>query len=512
MFDSLSEKLEGALQSVSGQGRINEINVAETMREIRRALLNADVNFQVAREFTSRVKEKALGEDVLTSVTPGQQLTKIVYDELTHFLGEEHEGIEMADQPPTVILVAGLQGSGKTTFCAKLAKHYVKEGHAPLLAAADVYRPAAVDQLQKLASEASVPVYSVQEDDGTIVQDAVRVADEAVSEARRTARDIVIIDTAGRMHIDEQMMQEVTDIKTTVEPDEILFVVDSMTGQDAVNTAKEFNEQLDYDGVVLTKLDGDARGGAALSVRQITGAPIKFMGTGEKLDGLEAFHPDRVASRILGMGDVLSLVEEVQTKVDQKQARRMAGKMGKASKRFTLDDMKSQLEQMSRLGGMGGLLSLVEDVQRKVDQKQARRLAGKVGKGSRRFGLDDFKNQLEQMEKLGGLGSLAEKMPGMGNLPEAAKAQLDDKRTRCMIAIVNSMTPKERRYPDTINGSRKRRIAQGSGTQIQDVNRLLKQHKQMQKMMKKAGSGKLQKMMQNMPGGGMPGGGGGMPF
>ncbi|NBB75196.1 MAG: signal recognition particle protein [Bacteroidetes bacterium] len=463
MFESLSEKLEGALQSISGQGRINELNVAETMREIRRALLNADVNYQVAKDFTNRVKEKATGEEVLTSVTPGQQLTKIVYDELTHFLGEEHEDIEYANEPPTVILIAGLQGSGKTTFTAKLAKHFVKEGHAPLLAAADVYRPAAVDQLQKLASQVSVPVYSVEEN-GTIVQDAVRVAEEAVAEARRTARDIVIIDTAGRMHIDERMMQEVADIKSAVDPNEILFVVDSMTGQDAVNTAKEFNEQLDYDGVVLTKLDGDTRGGAALSIRSVVNKPIKFASTGEKLDALTPFYPDRMAQRILGMGDVVSFVERAQEQYDQKQAKKL---------------------------------------QRKIRSQD--------------FDLQDFYDQLQRIKKMGPLQDLLGMIPGVGN--QVKDLDVDDDAFRHIEAMILSMTPEERANPQILNGTRRRRIAKGSGMRVRDVNQMIKQFRDMKKMMKKmsglTGSGQggmdLQKLMDRMGGGGggLPGGGGG---
>jgi signal recognition particle subunit SRP54 len=457
MFDSLSEKLEGALQSISGQGRINELNVAETMREIRRALLNADVNYQVAKEFTNRVKEKATGEEVLTSVTPGQQLTKIVYDELTHFLGEEHEDIEYANEPPTVILIAGLQGSGKTTFSAKLAKHFVKEGRAPLLAAADVYRPAAVDQLEKLASQVSVPVYSVQEGDGTIVQDAVRVAEEAVAEARRTARDIVIIDTAGRMHIDERMMKEVTDIKGAVDPNEILFVVDSMTGQDAVNTAKEFNEQLDYDGVVLTKLDGDTRGGAALSIRSVVDKPIKFASTGEKLDALTPFYPDRMAQRILGMGDVVSFVERAQEQYDQQQA---------------------------------------EKLQRKIRTQE--------------FDLQDFYDQLQRIKKMGPLKDLIGMIPGVGN--QVKDLDVDDDAFKHIEAMVLSMTPEERANPQILNGTRRRRIAQGSGMRVRDVNQLIKQFRDMKKMMKKMsgltggkGGMNLQKLMNRMGGGGSGG-------
>ena len=457
MFESLSEKLEGALQSISGQGRINELNVAETMREIRRALLNADVNYQVAKDFTNRVKEKATGEEVLTSVTPGQQLTKIVYDELTHFLGEEHEDIEYADDPPTVILIAGLQGSGKTTFTAKLAKHFVKEGRAPLLAAADVYRPAAVDQLQKLASQVSVPVYSVQDDDGAIVQDAVRVAEEAVAEARRTARDIVIIDTAGRMHIDERMMQEVTDIKAAVDPNEILFVVDSMTGQDAVNTAKEFNEQLDYDGVVLTKLDGDTRGGAALSIRSVVEKPIKFASTGEKLDALTPFYPDRMAQRILGMGDVVSFVERAQEQYDEQQA---------------------------------------EKLQRKIRTQE--------------FDLQDFYDQLQRIKKMGPLKDLLGMIPGVGN--QVKDLDVDDDAFKHIEAMIQSMTPEERANPQILNGTRRRRIAHGSGMRVRDVNQLIKQFRDMKKMMKKMsgltggkGGMNLQKLMDRMGGGGSGG-------
>ena len=428
MFENLSDKLESALQSVTGQGRINEVNVAETMREIRRALLNADVNYQVAKEFTNNVKEEATGEEVLNSVTPGQQLTKIVYDELARVLGGEHEEIEMADTPPTVILVAGLQGSGKTTFSAKLARHLRKEGHAPLLAASDVYRPAAVDQLKKLAGEINVPVYSIEED-GVIVEDAVRVAEEAVEEARNTARDVVIIDTAGRMHIDEQMMQEVADIKNAVTPNETLFVVDSMTGQDAVNTAKEFNERLDYDGVVLTKLDGDTRGGAALSIRTVVNKPIKFASTGEKLDALTPFYPDRMAQRILGMGDVVSFVERAQEEYDQKEAERL--------------------------------------------QKKIR---------SEEFDLQDFYDQLQRIQNMGSMKELMGMIPGVGN--KIQDLDIDDDAFKHIEAMILSMTPEERRSPDVINGSRRRRIARGAGVEVRDVNQLLKQFREMKKMMK----------------------------
>ena len=429
MFENLSEKLESALQSVTGQGRINEVNVAETMREIRRALLNADVNYQVAKEFTSNVKEAATGEEVLNSVTPGQQLTKIVYDELARVLGGEREEIEMAETPPTVILVAGLQGSGKTTFSAKLARHLRKEGHAPLLAASDVYRPAAVDQLQTLADQVNVPVYTIQEEDGTIVEDAVRVAREAVEEARKTARDVVIIDTAGRMHIDEQMMQEVADIKGAVEPNETLFVVDSMTGQDAVNTAKEFNERLDYDGVVLTKLDGDTRGGAALSIRTVVDKPIKFASTGEKLDALTPFYPDRMAQRILGMGDVISFVERAQEEYDEKEAERL--------------------------------------------QKKIR---------SQEFDLQDFYDQLQRIQNMGSMKELMGMIPGVGN--KIQDLDIDDDAFKHIEAMIQSMTPVERSNPDILNGMRRRRIARGSGVEVRDVNQLISQFNEMKKMMK----------------------------
>ena len=428
MFESLSEKLEGALQSVTGQGRIDEVNVAETMREIRRALLNADVNYQVAKEFTENVKEAATGEDVLTSVTPGEQLTKIMHDELTRVLGGEQKDIEMADTPPTVVLVAGLQGSGKTTFSAKLARHFRKEGHAPLLAASDVYRPAAVDQLKTLADRVNVPVYSIEED-GEIVKDAVRVADEAVTEAKNTARDIVIIDTAGRMHIDEEMMQEVADIKATVEPNETLFIVDSMTGQDAVNTAKEFNERINYDGVVLTKLDGDTRGGAALSIRTVVEKPIKFASTGEKLDALTPFYPDRMAQRILGMGDVVSFVERAQEQYDEKEAERL--------------------------------------------QKKIR---------SEEFDLQDFYDQLQRIQKMGSIKELMGMIPGIGN--KISDLDIDEDAFKHIEAIIQSMTPEERANPDILNGMRRRRIARGSGNEVRDVNQLISQFEEMKDMMK----------------------------
>lgn len=429
MFENLTEKLEGALKTISGQGRINELNIAETMREIRRALLDADVNYQVARDFTERVKTQVLGTEVLTSVSPGQQLVKIVYDELVYFLGGQQVDLNRAKNPPTVILVAGLQGSGKTTFCGKLALFLKGQGHAPMLAAADVYRPAAVDQLRMLADSIRVPVYSLQAADGTVVQDAVRVAREAVAEARRTARDLVIIDTAGRLHVDERMMQEVEQIKNAVNPNEILFVVDSMTGQDAVNTALEFNKRLDYHGVVLTKLDGDTRGGAALSIRSVVQKPIKFASIGEKLDALTPFFPDRMAQRILGMGDVVSFVEKAQAQFDEKQA---------------------------------------EKLQKKIRSEE--------------FNLEDFLDQLDRLKKMGSIRDLLGMIPGVGRAVK--DLEVDDDAFKHIEAIIQSMTVLERQKPQIINASRKRRIALGCGMEVRDVNQLLKQFEDMKKMMK----------------------------
>lgn len=429
MFDSLSDKLEGALRSLSGQGRITELNIAESMREIRRALLDADVNYQVAREFTERIKEKALGQDVLSSVSPGQQLVKIVYDELVYFLGETHEEISFSAQPPTVILIAGLQGSGKTTFSGKLANYFKGKGRSPMLAAADVYRPAAVDQLEMVADSVGVPVYALREGDGSIVQDPVRIAKEAVQAARKDARDILIIDTAGRLHVDEQMMTEVSDIKSAVNPDEILFVVDAMTGQDAVNTAVEFNQRLNFDGVVLTKLDGDTRGGAALSIRKVVEKPIKFASTGEKMDALTPFYPERMAQRILGMGDVVSLVEKAQEQFDQKQA---------------------------------------EKLQKKIQ--------------SENFDLEDFLDQLNRLKKMGSMKDLIGMIPGVGR--QVKDLDIEEDAFKYIEAIIKSMTPEERQQPQIINGSRRRRIARGAGVEVREVNQLLKQFREMRKMMK----------------------------
>ena len=455
MFDSLSERLGSTLQKLRGQGRITEDNVKETLREVRMALLEADVALAVVREFIDKVKQRAMGQDVLRSLTPGHALVKVVQDELVAVMGEANESLNLNAQPPAVILLAGLQGAGKTTSVAKLARWLKeREGKSVMVASADVYRPAAIQQLQTLASEVDVKFFPSQSD-----QNPVDIAKAAVAQAKLQFVDVVIIDTAGRLHIDDDMMDEIKQIHAAINPIETLFTVDSMTGQDAAITAKAFNEALPLTGVILTKTDGDARGGAALSIRHITGKPIKFMGVGEKTDALEPFHPDRVVSRILGMGDVLSLVE---------------------------------------------------DVQRKVDKGAAEKLASKLKKGQG-FDLEDFRDQLRQMGKMGGMTSMLEKMPGMANIPAAAKQQVNDKELNKLEAIINSMTKKERKRPDIIKGSRKKRIAAGSGTQIQDVNRLLKQFTQMQKMMKKMSQkGGLAKMMRGL-GGRFPMGGG-LPF
>ena len=455
MFDSLSDRLNRTLKNIRGQGRITEANVKDTLREVRMALLEADVALPVVREFVDHVRERALGEEVMQSLSPGQALIKIVREELEKVMGEANEELDLSTRPPAVILMAGLQGSGKTTSVAKLARWLrERKKKSVLVASADVYRPAAIDQLETLAKEVEVDFFP-----SNPTQDPVDIATAAIDQARKTAKDVVIIDTAGRMHIDEEMMGEIKRLHAAIDPVETLFVVDSMTGQDAANTAKAFNEALPLTGVILTKTDGDARGGAALSIRHITGKPIKFLGVGEKTTALEAFHPDRLASRILGMGDVLSLIEEAEQKVDRKEAEKLAKKVAK-------------------------------------------------GKG---FNLEDFRSQLQQMQNMGGIGALMDKMPGMANVPDAVKNNIDDKQFKRLEAIINSMTPHERRFPQVIKGSRKRRIAQGSGTQVQDVNRLLKQFTQMQKMMKKMSKGGMGKMMRGLGGlkGGMPPG---MPF
>lgn len=439
MFEDLSSKLDSAFQSLKGEARITEVNIAETVREIRRALLDADVNYEVAKQFTADIKEQALGSDVLSSVNPGQQFTKIVFDRLVDTFGGEREEIATAQNPPTVILIAGLQGSGKTTFTGKLAR-YLKQEHKrnPLLAAADVYRPAAVDQLKTLAGQIDVPVYSIEQ------KDAVRVAKEAVSMAKSLALDTVIIDTAGRLHVDENMMNEVAQIKEAVNPHEILFVVDSMTGQDAVNTAKEFNERINYDGVVLTKLDGDTRGGAALSIKTVVNKPIKFVSTGEKLDALSPFYPDRMAQRILGMGDVVSLVEKAQKEFDAKEA---------------------------------------EKLQKKIK--------------SDKFDLNDFLDQIQKIKKMGDFTDLVSMIPGASKAIE--DADIDDDAFKPIEAIILSMTPEERSNPDLLNGSRRRRIAKGSGTTVREINELMKQFDQMKKMMKTMSKmGKMGRALQGL--------------
>jgi len=464
MFENLTDRLSRTLQNLRGQGRITEDNVKDTLREIRMALLEADVALPVVREFVDRVKAKAVGEEVTKSLTPGQVLVKIVNDELVAVMGEANEGLNLAAQPPAVVMMAGLQGSGKTTSVGKLAR-FLKEREKKkvMVVSCDVYRPAAIEQLKTLAAEVGAEFFPSSPD-----QKPQDIARAALAQAKKSFADVLIVDTAGRLHIDDAMMAEIKALHADIDPVETLFVVDAMTGQDAANTAKAFNEALPLTGVILTKTDGDARGGAALSIRQITGKPIKFMGVGEKTTALEPFHPDRVASRILGMGDVLSLVEEVS---------------------------------------------------RKVDQKEAEKLAKKVMQGQG-FTLQDFKEQIEQMNKLGGMGAMMDKLPGMGKIPDAVKAQAGDKEMGKLVAIINSMTVHERAFPAVIKGSRKRRIAQGSGTQVQDVNKLLKQFTQMQKMMKKMKGGGLSKMMRGLkgrmgPGGGMPPGGmppGGFPF
>jgi signal recognition particle subunit SRP54 len=442
MFDNLSQRLTQTMQKLRGKGRLTDDSIRETLREVRIALLEADVALPVVQSFIGQVKERALGQEVISSLQPGQALVKIVHDELVRIMGEENEALDLRASPPVVVLLAGLQGSGKTTTTAKLARLLKEQSKKKVMVVScDVYRPAAIEQLETLATQVDVLFHP-----SSATDKPVAIAKQALDAARKQFVDVLLVDTAGRLHIDTDMMDEIRQLHAAVNPHETLFVVDSMTGQDAANTARAFNETLALTGVILTKTDGDARGGAALSVRHITGKPIKFIGTGEKIDELQPFHPERVASRILGMGDVLSLVE---------------------------------------------------DVQRHVDKDKAEKLARKIQKG-KGFDLDDFRSQLEQMQSMGGMSSLVDKMPGMGQLPDQVKNRVNDGQTVSMIAIINSMTPQERRFPDVIRGSRKKRIASGSGTKIQDINRMLKQFSQMQRMMKKFGKGGMKGMMRKM--------------
>ncbi len=461
MFQSLSDRLSASLRSISGKARLTEDNIQDTLREVRMALLEADVALPVVKQFVDSVKQRALGTEVMNSLSPGQAFLKIVQAELELVMGSANEALNLSTQPPAIVLMAGLQGAGKTTSVAKLARLLKERDKKKVtVVSADVYRPAAIKQLETLAGEVGVDFFPSDAE-----QKPVDIARAALEHARIQFSDVLIVDTAGRLAIDQDMMDEITELHRALNPIETLFVVDAMTGQDAANTAKAFGEALPLTGVILTKVDADTRGGAALSVRSITGKPIKFLGVGEKTAALDPFHPDRLASRILGMGDMMSLIEEAE---------------------------------------------------QKVDRKKAERLARKVKKGQK-FDLEDFRDQLQQMNNMGGITNMLDKLPGMGNLSQMAQQNLDMQMFARMEAMINSMTPKERRNPEIIQGSRKRRITQGSGTQVQDLNRLLKQHKQMQKMMKKMKGGGMQKMMRGLggmmpPGGGMGGPGGMPPF
>ena len=440
MFDSLSNKLESAFNLLKGHGKITEINVAETLKEVRRALLDADVNFKIAKEFTNRVKEKAIGQKVLTSLQPGQLMVKIVKDELTELMGSSAAEMELAAKP-SVILMSGLQGSGKTTFSGKLALYLKnKKKKKPLLVACDVYRPAAIDQLGVLGEQIDVPVFSDREE-----KNPVKIAQAAIKQAKKENNDVVIIDTAGRLAVDEVLMKEISDIHQTVKPEQTLFVVDAMTGQDAVNTAKAFHDTLNFDGVILTKLDGDTRGGAALSIKSVVNKPIKFIGTGEKMEALDIFYPERMADRILGMGDVVSLVERAQEQFDQEQARKISKKIAK-----------------------------------------------------NQFGFDDFLSQIQQVKKMGNMKDLVGMIPGAGKM--MGDVAIDDDSFKHIEAIIGSMTPKERSQPNLLNHSRKNRIAKGSGRDINEVNQLIKQFGQMSKMMKMMQGGKGKQMMHMLQG------------
>ncbi len=444
MLENLTERFSQVVRSVSGRGRLTEDNISDAIRDVRVALLEADVALPVVKDFIAHVKQRAVGAEVMQSLSPGQAFIKIVNDELVDIMGSAAEPLKLNVQPPAVIMLAGLQGAGKTTTAAKLAK-YIKETEkkSVLLASCDVYRPAAIEQLRTLAAQIDIDFFPSTDRDKP-----AKIAQAVIKHARQSHTDVIILDTAGRLHLDDAMMSEIKVLQETVNPTESLFVVDSMTGQDAANTAKAFDEALSLTGVVLTKTDGDARGGAALSIRHITGKPIKFIGVGEKTDALQLFHPERIASRILGMGDVLSLVEEVEHKLDKQKTEKLARKV-------------------------------------------------KRGKG---FNLEDLKDQLQSMQQMGGFAGLMDKLPGMGAMPKGMMQQADEKHADRMIAIINSMTPLERRKPDVINGSRKKRIAGGSGTKIQDVNRLLKQHKQMSKMMKQFAGGGMKNMLRGLQG------------
>ncbi len=442
MFNSLSEKIEKALKTLKGQGKITEINVAETLKEVRKALLDADVNYKVAKTFTDTIKEKAFGQNVLTAVSPSQLLVKITHDELTQLMGGQKEDIYLGGNP-TVILMSGLQGSGKTTFTGKLANYLkTKKGKKPLLVACDVYRPAAIDQLHVLGEQVGVDVFSNREE-----KNPIKIAQAAIEQAKENGNSIVLIDTAGRLAIDEQMMNEIAELKAAIKPNEILFVVDAMTGQDAVNTAKAFNDRLDFDGVILTKLDGDTRGGAALSIKSVVNKPIKFIGTGEKMDALDIFYPERMADRILGMGDVVTLVERAQEQFNEEEARKLSKKIAK-----------------------------------------------------NQFDFNDFLGQLQQIKKMGNIKDLVGMIPGVGKAMKDAEIKED--AFKGIEAIIGSMTPKERVQPEILNGSRRQRISKGSGQSIQEVNKLLKQFEDTRKMMRMMGDkNQMAKLMKNMPGG-----------
>ncbi|HHY59196.1 MAG TPA: signal recognition particle protein [Clostridia bacterium] len=428
-FSSLAEKLQNTFQRLRGKGKLSEKDIQEAMREVRLALLEADVNYKVVKDFVAAVKERALGQEVMASLTPAQQVIKIVHEELTALMGGTQSKIALAAKPPTVVMLVGLQGSGKTTSAGKLAHYFRRQGRRPLLVACDVYRPAAIKQLEVLGSQHDIPVFSL----GDRVS-PVEIARQAIAHAQQHGNDVAILDTAGRLHINEELMQELQEIKAAVQPHEVLLVVDAMTGQDAVTVAESFHQAVGIDGVIMTKLDGDTRGGAALSVKAVTGRPIKFVGMGEKLDALEPFHPDRMASRILGMGDVLTLIEKAQATLDQEKAREM---------------------------------------ERKLRQQE--------------FTLEDFLEQLRQVRSMGPLEDILGMLPGLGQMKKLKNIQVDEKELKRVEAIIQSMTPEERRNPDILNGSRKRRIALGSGTTVQDVNRVLKQFMEVRKMMKQLG-------------------------